>query len=75
MVVNGNVGDSYNVGNFNLVSAHELRFLGVIITHAGEFIPTQTDYSKALWSLFNRVKNLGLSSFPSAYIRAYQTFI
>jgi hypothetical protein len=64
MVVNGTVGDTYTVGDFGLISVPELRFLGITITHRGDFKPSQSDYSKALWSLFHRVKNLGLSSFP-----------
>lgn len=64
MIINGPVGTDYSIGGFDLVSVSDLRFLGICIDHEGHFRPQKTDYSKALWSLFHRVKALGLSCYP-----------
>lgn len=75
MVINGTGDEQLNIDGTTLSTVSELRFLGVIIDKFGYFRPQKEDYSKALWSLFHRVKQLGLSCFPQAYIKAYQTFI
>lgn len=71
MIVNGSPNTTVHVDGTQLVTCTELRFLGVLINHLGNFLPTKTDYSKALWALFKRVQTLGLSSYPTAYIKAY----
>lgn len=71
MVINGVVGTPYTLVDASLTSVDTLRFLGILIDSNGCFKPHKTDFSKPLWALFTRVKNLGLSCFPQAYIRAY----
>lgn len=75
MIIDGAQDTLVPIGDSTLKSVSSLKFLGVIITNQGLFLPKDVNTSKLLWDYFNRIKKLGLSSYPQAFVRAYSTFV
>ena len=53
----------------------ELRFLGLKISTDGSISRWKTDFDKALWTLYMRLRDTGLGCYPHALVKAYSIFL